>query len=120
MIGAAGFGNAADERPDLAADHGPPPTDIEHLCSDFTRQPAGGKDMVRVQRILDAVHHLPFRPGAAENIMRLLELDRCLFHDDVTAQLTAKVTQPMPHPARHVFKTGKNSAASPIQEQVAF
>ncbi len=76
--------------------------------------------MVRVQNGLDAVYHFPFRSGLAEDIVMFLELNRCIFHYHMAAQLIAKVAQLAPHPVRHVFKAGKDSAASAIQKHFGF
>ena len=46
--------------------------------------------MMGIQRCFDAVHHLPFRPRSAKNIVMLLELNRRLFHDNMAAQLIGK------------------------------
>ena len=75
---------------------------------------------MRVQSVLDAVHHLPLGPVEAENIIMLLELDGRLFHYHMTAQLIAQIAQLAPHPIRHGFKTGKDSTASVIQKQLGF
>ena len=79
------------ERSDLTTDAGPLTTNTEHLCSEFSRQTSGGKDMMGIKSVFNAVHYLPFRSVEAEDIIMLLELDGCLFHYHMAAQLIGKV-----------------------------
>ena len=89
---------------------------IPQLRLHFSRQTAGGKNIIGIHGRFDPVHDLPFRPRCTEDIVAIPEIVRGFNKQSVTVTLVDQFAYARPVVVADLIQTSQKPSASKVQK----